>query len=125
MQRPHLPGEQPGIGLPGVSVLRKRFRIETFFSDQKSRGFHLHKSHLANPERLSRLLIACCLAYIWIVYVGTLCKQENWSRVIHRTERCDLSLFQLGLRLLAHFLNEDLPIPVRFHIVLERPKGVR
>src|SRR5215470_8188218 len=27
----------------------KRFRIETFFSDQKSRGFHLHKSHLSDP----------------------------------------------------------------------------
>jgi hypothetical protein len=45
----------------------KRFRIETFFSDQKSRGFHLHKSPLSDPKRLSRLLIAACLAYIWIV----------------------------------------------------------
>jgi hypothetical protein len=38
----------------------KRFRIETFFADQKSRGFHLHKSHLAEPLRLARLLIAAC-----------------------------------------------------------------
>src|SRR6266436_9197575 len=45
---------------------QKRFRIETFFSDQKSRGFHLHKSHISDPQRLSRLLIAACLAYIWI-----------------------------------------------------------
>jgi hypothetical protein len=47
---------------------QKRFRIETFFSDQKSRGFHIHKSHISDPQRLSRLLIAACLAYIWIVY---------------------------------------------------------
>jgi hypothetical protein len=47
---------------------QKRFRIETFFSDQKSRGFHIHKSHIADPQRLSRLLIAACLAYIWMVY---------------------------------------------------------
>jgi hypothetical protein len=33
---------------------QKRFRIETFFSDQKSRGFHLHKSQIADPQRLSR-----------------------------------------------------------------------
>jgi hypothetical protein len=39
---------------------QKRFRIETFFSDQKSRGFHLHKSHISDPQRLSRLLIAAC-----------------------------------------------------------------
>ena len=38
----------------------KRCRIETFFSDQKSRGFHLHTSHLSDPERLSRLLMAAC-----------------------------------------------------------------
>ena len=96
----------------------KRFRIETFFSDQKSRGFHLHKSHLSDPQRLSRLLIAACLAYIWIVYLGSVCRKEGWVRIIHRRHRCDLSLFQLGMRLLEHFLNEDLPIPVAFHIVI-------
>jgi len=47
---------------------QKRFRIETFFSDQKSRGFNIQKSHIADPQRLSRLFIAACLAYIWIVY---------------------------------------------------------
>ena len=46
----------------------KRFCIETFFSDQKSRGFHIHQSHMSDVQRLSRLLIAACLAYIWIVY---------------------------------------------------------
>jgi hypothetical protein len=96
----------------------KRFRIETFFSDQKSRGFHLHKSHLSDPQRLSRLLIAACLAYIWIVYLGSVCTKEGWVSIIHRRHRCDLSLFQLGLRLLEHFLNEELPIPVAFHIFI-------
>jgi len=43
--------------------------IETFFSDQKSRGFHPYQSHLADPQRLSRLLIAAYLAYIWIIYL--------------------------------------------------------
>jgi Transposase DDE domain len=97
---------------------QKRFRIETFFSDQKSRGFHIHKSHIADPQRLSRLLIAACLAYIWMVYWGSLGEKEGWRSVIHRKDRCDLSLFQLGLRILAHFLNEDFSIPVVFHIII-------
>jgi hypothetical protein len=96
----------------------KRFLIETFFADQKSRGFHLHQSHLSDPQRISRLLIAACLAYIWIVYLGSLCMQEGWTCIIHRGSRCDLSLFQLGLRILEHFLNEDLSIPVAFHIFI-------
>ena len=94
---------------------RKRFTIETFFSDQKSRGFHLHQSHLSDPARLMRLLLAACLAYLWIIYLGVVAQRDGWMRVIHRTDRCDLSLFQLGLALLDHLLNEGLPIPVAFH----------
>jgi len=97
----------------------KRFRIETFFSDQKSRGFHLHKSHLADPTRLARLLMAACLAYLWIIYLGALCEQDGWSRMSHRGDRWDLSLFQLGLRLLEHLLNEDRAIPVAFYVSIE------
>jgi hypothetical protein len=96
----------------------KRFRIETFFSDQKSRGFHMHQSHIADHQRLSRLFIAACLAYIWIVYLGSISEQDRWIRVIHRGDRCDISLFQLGLRFLDHLLNEDLSIPVAFHTVI-------
>lgn len=94
----------------------KRFRIETFFSDQKSRGFNLHKSHISDPARLARLMIAACLAYIWIIYLGVIAKRDDWVKIIHRTDRCDLSLFQLGLNLLEHFLNEYLPIPVGFQM---------
>ena len=99
-------------------VYAKRFRIETFFSDQKSRGFHLHKSHLADPTRLTRLLVAACFASIWIIYLGALCEQDGWGRIIHRGDRCDLSLFQLGLRLLDYLLNEDFTIPVAFYLVM-------
>lgn len=94
----------------------KRFRIETFFSDQTSRGCHIHKSHLAEPLRLSRLLMAACLAYIWGVYLGALWVQDGWVNVIHRGDRCALSLFQLGLRLLDYLLNEGFTIPVAFYI---------
>lgn len=95
---------------------RKRAQIETFFSDQKSRGFNLHKSHLSDPQRLSRLMMASCLAYIWVIYLGTLALQDQWRKLIHRNKRCDLSLFQLGLRLLDLLLNKDLPIPVAFQL---------
>jgi hypothetical protein len=95
---------------------RKRAQIETFFSDQKSRGFNLHKSHLSEPQRLSRLMIAACLAYIWVMYLGVLALRDEWRKLIHRGKRCDLSLFQLGLRLLDHLLNEGKSIPVAFKL---------
>ncbi len=93
---------------------QRRMQIETFFSDQKSRGFQLHKSHIADPQRLARLLIAACLAYIWIIYLGTQAHLQRLLPLLHRTDRCDLSLFQLGLELLQYLLDEDLEISVSF-----------
>jgi hypothetical protein len=93
---------------------QKRFKIETFFSDQKSRGFHLHKSHLSDPSRLGKLMIAACLAYLWIVQLGLWSFGQKLHSVVHRTDRCDLSLFQLGLRILEYLLDFNLPIPVSF-----------
>ena len=90
---------------------RQRFRIETFFSDQKSRGFFLCRSHLSDPKRLERLMLATCLAYLWLVCLGEAVKDSGKLPLLHRTTRCDLSLFQIGLLWVEHCLNEDLPIP--------------
>jgi hypothetical protein len=94
-----------------LAAYRKRAHIETFFSDQKSRGFRLHKSHVSEPARLMRLLIASCLAYIWLVYLGVCALRDGWLQRLHRQDRCDLSLFRLGVRLLARCLKDHLPIP--------------
>jgi len=96
----------------------QRFRIETLFSDQKSRGFHRHTSPLSDPQRLSRFLMAACLASMWIVHLGSLGVKAGWTSIIHRRHRCDGSLFQRGLRLLEQCFNEASPIPVAFYIVM-------
>jgi hypothetical protein len=93
---------------------RKRAHIETFFSDQKSRGFQLDKSHLSDPTRGMRLMVAACFAYLWVIYLGVVSHQEEWTPKIHRGHRCDLSLFQLGLRLLDYLLKNDLALPGNF-----------
>ena len=62
-------------------------------------------------------MIAACLAYIWIIWLGVIAKRDQWLALIHRSDRCDLSLFQLGLRLLDYLLNYDLPIPFSFALI--------
>lgn len=74
-----------------------RFRSETFFSDQNSRGFFLCRSHLSTPKRLQRLMLATCLAELWLVCLGAAVKARGKLPRLHRTHRCDLSLFQSGL----------------------------
>jgi hypothetical protein len=93
---------------------KRRFRLETFFSDQKSRGFHIHKSHLSSPMRISRLLIAACLAYIWMICFGLFVIAQGKTGLIDRTDRIDNSLFRLGADWLKYVLKRGLPFDVHF-----------
>lgn len=102
-------------GYHACRYYRRRFQIETFFSDQKSRGFHLHKSHLADPARLSRLLLAACLAYLWMVCQGLLVIAEKKVGLIDRTDRIDKSLFRLGLDWVHYSLKSSLDFTPIFH----------
>jgi hypothetical protein len=97
-----------------VRTYERRFGSETLFSDPKSRGFHLHKSHLSDPDRLSRLMIAACLAYLWLVFLGQTAKTQGWMEILHRKKRCDLRLFRLGCVFLRYLSVRSLEIPVDF-----------
>ena len=79
-----------------LKLYRKRAHIETFFSDHKSRGFHIHKSHLSEPARLMRLLIASCLAYIWLVYLGVCALRDGWLKRLHRRGSMRFELVSAG-----------------------------
>lgn len=80
------------------ALYKKRFKIETFFSDQKSRGFNIQRSRIEKPEKLAKLLIASCIAYILCILAGVKCLTSSLYAQVHRIDRCDLSLFSLGKR---------------------------
>jgi hypothetical protein len=92
----------------------RRFWIEPMFRDDKSMGFNLQTSHLRDPKRVARLLLIVCLAYLWILFLGTLAVFSCAIRLISRADRRDCSLFSYGLRWLRRFLRLNLYIPVRF-----------
>jgi hypothetical protein len=94
-----------------LDYYKRRWRIETFFSDSKSRGFRLEQSHLDRPAMLERLLIGWALAYWWLTYLGVVAHQRGDDQFIHRTERCDLSFFKLGWRYLRELLNRGRRLP--------------
>jgi hypothetical protein len=50
--------------------------------------------------------------------------QDDWMRILHRQDRCDLSLFRLGLRLLARALKDHLPIPDGFLVPAMLPTAL-
>ena len=93
----------------------KRFKVETLFSDQKSRGFNIHKSHLRHPERVAVLMVAVSLAYMWMVYLGSeVTDDEKKRKLIDRSNRTDKSLFRLGLDWLKYVLTRGLDFNVLF-----------
>lgn len=90
---------------------RKRFTIETLFSDFKDRGYNLDETRLWIPERVSRLILAGSIAYVFAVFLGV---ESILSGIYHQLVRSDdyyHSLFQLGLIYLDHLLNDYLDIP--------------
>ena len=102
-----------------VERYRLRFRIECLFADHKSRGFQIDKSHLAAPSRLGRLLIATSLAYLWVHALAIFAHDHGWIGLFHRNDRCDLSLFQIGVRVIQYALREGWRVPVSFRLPID------
>ena len=94
------------------------------FANHKSRGFHIHKSHLTKPERLARLLLATSLAYLWVHDVAMFAQAQGWVAQFHRTDRCDVSLFQIGLRAMHDAWREGKRIPMRLRLPTDPPPAL-
>jgi len=96
---------------------RKRYKIETMFSDQKGRGFHLEKTHLRCPNRLKNLLLAIAISYLCMTYLGVYIQNTEEKRTrIDRNDRIDKSLFRLGLDWLTHSLTNGLELLLFFSL---------
>jgi len=107
-----------------------RFWIEALFADFKGRGFHLAHTKIRDPERLSRLLLAASIAFLWALAVGSFVFHSPQQRLVDRNDRVDRSFFQLGYRTIKRcfklnripdiffFLNPDwFPLNLTSHTV--------
>lgn len=97
---------------------RKRFTIETLFSDFKGRGYNLNQARLWIPERVSRLILVASIAYVFTVFLGVTSILSGAYHQLVRSDDYYHSLFQLGLIYLDHLLNEYLDIPPLSHLPL-------
>ena len=68
------------------------------FGDLKKHGFDLEHTMLRHFERLSRLTLAVALLYTWLISIGTRTVRDGLRSLVDRTDRRDLSIFQIGLR---------------------------
>ena len=93
---------------------RRRAWTEPLFGDLKGHGFDWQTCRLRHPERLSRLMLAVALAYLWLCFLGTTVLMLGRAKLVDRTDRRDRSLFTLGRQWLNRLLKLDKPILVAF-----------
>lgn len=101
-------------GLPAIRLYKRRMWIEEMFGDMKGHGFDLELSRLRTPKRLSRLTLAVCILYVWLVTTGEYVLQNKLNGEVDRTDRQDLSIFRLGWDWLERRFTFDDPIPILF-----------
>jgi hypothetical protein len=98
-----------------AAYYRKRYHIETFFGDIKSRGFNIHRTRIDDTFRLFNLLIVASLAFILAIlfefdarrspHLGKFCRKDRVS---------SYSVFQIGLMAILYYSDKAIPIPFQF-----------
>ena len=96
-----------------LRLYRRRMWIEEMFGDMKKHGFDLEASHLRHFLRLSRLTLAVCLLYLWLVAMAEHVITTHQTHEVDRTDRRDLSLFRLGWDFVERRLALFDPDPAR------------
>jgi hypothetical protein len=91
-----------------LKVYARRMWIEEMFGDFKKHGFDLESTMLRHFLRLSRLTLAVALLYVWLVSVGGRTIRDGLRHWVDRKERRDLSIFQIGLRMIERSLTNAL-----------------
>ena len=96
-------------GFKAVRFYQRCMWIEELFRDLQDGGFHLNRSRIYRPKRLSRLVLGLSLAYVWLVAVASYIVKRGWRRLVDRTDRRDRSYFALGLRWIRRCLTNRPP----------------
>lgn len=102
---------------PGPLTLRtysRRMWVEELFGDLEGGGLQLHRSRVYDPARLSRLLVAVCLVYLWLMHVGAYVIKRGWRKLVDRTDRRDRSLVEIGRHWVRRRCIHDQVPRIRF-----------
>ena len=91
-----------------------RMWTEELYGDLKGHGFDLEATHLADGERLSRLVLGVCLVYVWLIVLGARLVKQGLRYLVDRRARRDKSYFRIGWDYLEHRLRLGEPIPISF-----------
>lgn len=79
-----------------LGTYRRRMWIEAMYGDMKGHGFDLEATHLRHIERIERLMLGVCIAYVWLIALGSWVVKNGFRHLIDHKSRRDKSYFRLG-----------------------------
>jgi len=86
-----------------IADYARRWEVETLFGCLKTRGFCLEQTHIADPERLKKLLALVALAFCWAHVTGEWLSAQK-PLPIKKHGRKAVSIFRHGLDHLRRIL---------------------
>ena len=99
-------------------ALLNRYRVrmwtEETYGDMKGHGFDLEATHLEDPERISRLFLAVCFAFVWLIALGSWVVKNGLRHFVDHKSRRDKSYFRIGWDWVERCLRLGKPVPIRF-----------
>jgi hypothetical protein len=95
-----------------IRTYSRRMWIEQLFADLEDGGFHLNRSRIYPPDRLSRLVMALSWTYVWLLHVGAWMVKRGFRSRVDRTDRRDRSYVELGRRWLQRCLTNQVPLRI-------------
>jgi hypothetical protein len=91
----------------------KRFWTEELFRDEKSQGFRWQDSHVRDPGHALRLVLLMALATVLAICLGTAGLKGGQRQRFEGRQQRQLSVFQLGLRILKDAVTNNRFIECR------------
>lgn len=93
-----------------LAEFKKRFYVETMFSDFKKRGFNLEDTRIQKPQRIGRLILIVVIAYLFVTHQGLRCIRNGQRRFFEKSRGRFYSLFRLGELYFSQRFDSDKPI---------------
>lgn len=97
-----------------IRAYKIRMWTEEMYGDMKGHGFDLQATHLRHTDRISRLFLAVCLVFVWLITLGAWVVKRGYRHLVDRKDRRDKSYFRIGWDWLERLLRLGQPLRLQF-----------
>ncbi len=73
---------------------KKRMWIEEVYGDMNGHSFELEATHLAEADRIDRLVLGVYLTYVWLISLSSRVAKRRFRHLIDHKSRRDKSCFR-------------------------------